>query len=197
MEYWGECVLTAVLLINRISTPRLKNNTPFELLTSKQVDYTCIRVFGCLAYMFTSSKNRHKFQPRSEACIFLGYPSGVKGYKLLDLETHSIPVSRHVVFHEELFPFVGLDLDSDSSTFFPDLNPTSPVTQKRSDAETSVPASSIEISPFADPIIDDSEPFVQTSHVKTKKPAYLQDYYCHSVGSSTLHEISSFLMRDL
>ena len=105
MEYWGECVLTAVLLINRISTPRLKNNTPFELLTSKQVDYTCIRVFGCLAYMFTSSKNRHNFQPRSEAGILLGYPFGYKIYRLLYLETNKLHISRNVTFHEDIFLF--------------------------------------------------------------------------------------------
>ena len=193
LPYWGDCILTAVHLINRLSSSILKNKSPYEIITKNIPDYNLVKTFGCLCYASTSPKGRTKFDPRARACIFLGYPSGVKGYKLLDLETHSIPVSRHVVFHEELFPFVGLDLDSDSSTFFPDLNPTSPVTQKRSDAETSVPASSIDISPFADPIIDDSEPFVQTSHRKTKKPAYLQDYYCHSVGTSTLHEISSFL----
>ena len=35
----------------------------------------------------------------------LRYPAGYKGYKVLDLESHSISISRNVVFHEREFPF--------------------------------------------------------------------------------------------
>lgn len=35
----------------------------------------------------------------------IGYPQGIKGYKLLDLHTHEVFVSRDVVFHEKVFHF--------------------------------------------------------------------------------------------
>jgi hypothetical protein len=35
----------------------------------------------------------------------LGYPQGVKGYRLLDLDTRQIFVSRDVIFYENSFPF--------------------------------------------------------------------------------------------
>ncbi len=35
----------------------------------------------------------------------LGYPFGTKGYRLLDLMTSQIFVSRDVIFHETIFPF--------------------------------------------------------------------------------------------
>lgn len=82
LEYCGERVLIAVFLINRLPTPQLKNKSPFEVVTSKKADYTGLNVFGCLAYMSTSTKN-NKFQPRSIACVFLGYPSGYKRYRLM------------------------------------------------------------------------------------------------------------------
>lgn len=105
LDYWGDSVLTAVFLINRTPTQLLKNKSPYEILMSKAPDYSGLKVFGCLAYMSTSSKNRHKFQPRSKPCVFLGYPVGYKGYKLLDLKSHQVHISRNVVFHETIFPF--------------------------------------------------------------------------------------------
>ncbi|KAG7585478.1 Integrase catalytic core [Arabidopsis thaliana x Arabidopsis arenosa] len=117
LEYWGDCVLTSVFLINRLPTPLLKNKSPFQVLTSKKPEYKGLKVFGCLCYSSTSTKNRHKFQPRSKACLFLGYPAGYKGYKLLDLETHTIHISRNVVFHEDIFPYATGTPESTSDFF--------------------------------------------------------------------------------
>ena len=95
LEYWSDCVLTSVFLINRLPTPLLKDKSLYQMLTSKKPDYTRIRTFGYI----------HKFQLRAKASIFLGYPSGYKGYKVMDLETNVISISRNVVFHENIFPF--------------------------------------------------------------------------------------------
>ena len=72
LEYWGDCVLTAVFLINRLPTARLKNKIPFELLTSKQVDYSGLCVFGCLAYMSTFLRIDTNFNQGLEHAVFLG-----------------------------------------------------------------------------------------------------------------------------
>lgn len=61
LEFWGDCILTAVFLIDRISTPLLNNKSLFQMLTSKVPDYRGLQVFGCLLYYSTSSKKRHKF----------------------------------------------------------------------------------------------------------------------------------------
>lgn len=39
--------------------------------------------------------------------FFLGYEFGFKGYKVLDLEFNTTSISRNVVFHEDIFPFVA------------------------------------------------------------------------------------------
>ena len=40
-------------------------------------------------------------------CVFLGYPFWVKGYKVYDLSTKSVFIFRDVIFHENIFPFIG------------------------------------------------------------------------------------------
>jgi hypothetical protein len=104
-SYWSYAILHVVFLINRITTPVLKNQSPFQVLYNKLPDVTSFKVFGCLCYASSLQAHRTKLQSRSRKSVFLGYQSGYKGFNLLDMHTRDIFVSRHVIFHEHILPY--------------------------------------------------------------------------------------------
>ncbi|KAI9173831.1 hypothetical protein LWI28_007225 [Acer negundo] len=112
-QFWGECALTAVHIINRLPSPVLSFKTSFELLYSKPPSFSYLRVFGCLAYA-ANVHTSHKFNYRSIPSVFVGYPIGQKAYKLFDLSTKKIFTSRDVKFHESIFPYTATQPLSES-----------------------------------------------------------------------------------
>ncbi|CAN1778901.1 Retrovirus-related Pol polyprotein from transposon RE1 [Linum perenne] len=104
--FWSDFVLHAVHLINRLPSTAIGHKTPYEMLHGVAPNLDYLRVFGCLCYASTLSHNRPKFNPRARQCVFLGFPVGIKGYKLYDIHSHHFVVSRDVTFHETIFPFL-------------------------------------------------------------------------------------------
>lgn len=104
LSFWGECVLTAAHLINLLPNAALNFCTPYEKLHEEVPTYEHLKVFGCLAFGKDPSCHNDKFAARGYPSVFVGYPSLQKGFRLLNLVSMQIYVTRHVVFNEQVFP---------------------------------------------------------------------------------------------
>ena len=99
-KFWAEALSTAAYLINRRPTKSLDGKTPFEAWYGKKPNVSHLRVFGCTAYIHVPKDERKKLDPKAKKCIFLGYGTTRKGYRLYNQKTSSIVHSRDVVFNE-------------------------------------------------------------------------------------------------
>nr|GEY40080.1 zinc finger, CCHC-type [Tanacetum cinerariifolium] len=99
--FWAEATCTAAYLINRSPSTVIEKKTPMEMWSGHPSDYGMLRTFGCVAY---SHVQQGKLELRAVKCILLGYPEGVKGYRLyrLDNKSPKIVTSRNVVFNESV-----------------------------------------------------------------------------------------------
>ena len=100
MYLWTEAFHTAVFVINNQPTPLLNHRSPYEILHGTPPAYSSLRAFGCLCYVHISKSIRHKFKPKADCCIFLGYSDDHKGFRCFSLCRRRVFISRHVTFDE-------------------------------------------------------------------------------------------------
>lgn len=119
---------------------------------------------------------------------FLGYPSGYKGYKLLDLETHAVSVSRHVIFHEEIYPFVSSTIKDSTKIFFP-LSPKPAIPDVLLNEQTSSDAPHNQDLTSSEALV----PSESKSRRQRKPPKHMQDFHCYNFTSNIVHPISNYI----
>ena len=102
-KFWVEALNTAVYLRNRSSTKAVNHTTPFEAWTGDKPDVSHLRSFGRTAYAHIPEDERKKLDSKARKCIFLGYGTETKGYRLYDCERKGIFYSRDVKFNESEF----------------------------------------------------------------------------------------------
>lgn len=98
-RYWGEAVLTATYLQNRLPS-RSVPKTPYELWWGRKPDLSHLRIFGSEAYVHVPDQKRGKLEGKSKKLRFVGYSMDHKAYRFVNCETDLITLSRDARFVE-------------------------------------------------------------------------------------------------
>ncbi|RVX00109.1 Retrovirus-related Pol polyprotein from transposon TNT 1-94 [Vitis vinifera] len=111
-RFWGDVVLTACYLINRMPSSILHDQIPHSLLFPDQPLYFLPpRVFGCTCFVHILTPGQDKLSAKAMKCLFLGYSRLQKGYRCYSLETHRYFISVDVTFFEDS-PFFSTTSES-------------------------------------------------------------------------------------
>ena len=81
-EWWGEAILTACHVLNKVPTKN-KEITPFKEWEKKRLSLSYLRTWDCLAKVNVPINKKRKFGPKTVDCVFLGYAIHSVGYRFL------------------------------------------------------------------------------------------------------------------
>lgn len=112
-KFWVEVLNTTVYLHNRSLTRAVDRATPSGAWTGVKPDVKYLRSFGCTAYAHTPKDERKKFDSNARKCVFLGYGTETKGYRLYDCERQRVIFSRDVNFNGSE---VGIEKETSDGT---------------------------------------------------------------------------------
>lgn len=98
-QFWAEAVCAAVDIINAIPNASTKV-APNVLWHGRQRDLKIFRVFGCRAMVWQPDQKRKKLDAKSYPCVYLRYADDAKAYRLYDMQSRKIVISRDVIFLE-------------------------------------------------------------------------------------------------
>jgi len=130
LSLWGEALSTQIHIWNRLPTSSLKSITPHEAWFKRKPDVSHLCVWRCLAYVFIQKDKHRSLQPHIEQCIFVGYPTGYKGWKFYNPSTKKYIISERTEFDERIFPglvkYTRTTSPADLTT--PNVVPLPPVT---------------------------------------------------------------------
>lgn len=160
----------------------------------------------------------HKFSPRDNKHVFIGYSPHQKGYKVYNLDTKTISVSRDVIFFEKRFPYHYQTHTDTSKTlpqfflptstnepciydysepFLPFSNFLHPISHipdlPTSSSQATIPVPQSPTQPDHIAPTHSPEPVTLRRSQRQSKPhAYLTDYYYHNVVSNHWCNLVSF-----
>ena len=97
ISFWGYALETATFLLNRVPLKAVEK-TPYEIWNRKTPSLSFLKIWGCEAYV--KSQILDKLAPKSDKCLFMGYPKKTKGYYFYNAPENKVFIAWDGVFLE-------------------------------------------------------------------------------------------------
>lgn len=97
-KFWAEAVNLAVHVLNRTGTSTVPEKSPYELWHNKEVKFDHLRIFGAEVFVHVPKEKRQKLDPKAVKCIFVGYSTHSKSYRVWNPVANRIEIARDVIF---------------------------------------------------------------------------------------------------
>ena len=105
---WGEAILSACHLQNRISYKKT-GKTTYELWKGHESNLKYLKVWGCLSKVMLPDPKKRKIESKTYDCMFIEYASNSAAYRFIVLksdvlESNNIIETKNAEFFEHIFP---------------------------------------------------------------------------------------------
>nr|GEZ68158.1 retrovirus-related Pol polyprotein from transposon TNT 1-94 [Tanacetum cinerariifolium] len=98
--FWAEAIATACFTQNRsLVIPRHKK-TPYHIINERKPSVKFFHIFGFVCYIVRDGENLNKMKVKGDECIFVGYSTQSRAYRVFNKRTRVIMESIHVNFDE-------------------------------------------------------------------------------------------------
>nr|GEU68962.1 hypothetical protein [Tanacetum cinerariifolium] len=97
---WAKAIATACFTQNRsVIIPR-HEKTPYHIINNRKPSVKFFHIFGSLCYNVRDGENLDKMKEKGDACIFIGYSTQSRAYRVFNKRTRVIVETIHVNFDE-------------------------------------------------------------------------------------------------
>ncbi|GJZ57107.1 integrase, catalytic region, zinc finger, CCHC-type containing protein [Tanacetum coccineum] len=98
--FWAEAIATTCFTQNRSLVIPRHEKTPYHIINARKSSVKFFHIFGSLCYIVRDGENLDKMKEKGDACIFVGYSTQSKAYRVFNKRTRMIVESIHVNFDE-------------------------------------------------------------------------------------------------
>nr|GEV85574.1 retrovirus-related Pol polyprotein from transposon TNT 1-94 [Tanacetum cinerariifolium] len=98
--FWAEAIATACFTQNRSFIIPRHEKTSFHVINGRKSSVKFFHIFGSLCYIVRDGENLDKMKEKGDACIFVGYSTQSKAYKVFKKRTRIVVETIHVNFDE-------------------------------------------------------------------------------------------------
>nr|GFB30537.1 retrovirus-related Pol polyprotein from transposon TNT 1-94 [Tanacetum cinerariifolium] len=98
--FWAEAIATACFTQTRYLVIPRHEKTPYHIINDQKPLVKFFHIFGSICYIVRDGENLDKMKEKGDECIFIGYSTQSRAYRVFNKRTRVIMESIHVNFDE-------------------------------------------------------------------------------------------------